>query len=335
MIAMARETKTRASRKRLAAREAAESASKTTVESKASSLLDAYIESLAIENAASEHTLRNYRTDLEAFLRWCARREVDPFTATHKQLRAFLGELDAARYSRATINRRLSSLRGFYRWMNLVGAMDADPAEALSGPKQGHHLPHVLKKAEMERLLNTPDQQAGSAPMSPEALRDRAMLEFLYASGARISEAAALCVGDIDFQSKLVKLFGKGRKERIVPLHDLCLDAMREYLDIGRQALLEGKPATDRFFISNRGNPMSADALRKRYKTAIRQAGLDASLSPHDMRHTFATDLLEGDADLRSVQEMLGHASLSTTQVYTHLSPAHLKQAHTQAHPRA
>lgn len=332
---MARETKTRASRKRQPVQAALGAAPQAAVGDKALMMLESYLESLAVEKGVSEHTVRNYRVDIEAFLRWATRRGIDPFNATHKQLRAYLGEMDAARYARSTINRRLSSLRGFYRWMNLVGVMDADPAEALSGPKRGRHLPHVLKGDEMDRLLESSDYDVKADDRSPDDLRDRAMLEFLYASGARISEAAALNVGDVDFRSKLVKLFGKGRKERIVPLHDICLGAMSDYLDAGRPMLLKGKPATERFFISSRGNPMSADALRKRYKMAVRQAGLDDTLSPHDMRHTFATDLLDGQADLRSVQEMLGHASLSTTQVYTHLSPARLKEAHTQAHPRA
>ncbi|MBQ9041257.1 MAG: tyrosine recombinase [Eggerthellaceae bacterium] len=307
-------------------------------DSRVTVLVDGFIGYLRAERGFSEHTIRNYGVDLGSFLRWCARHDVDPLNATHRQLRAYLGEMDAARYSRATVNRRLSSLRGFYRWMNLVGAMDADPAEALSGPKRGKHLPHVLKQDEMDRLLalNAPmGPDGGPRERTPEEVRDQAMLEFLYASGARISEAANLRVGDVDFNSNLVKLFGKGSKERIVPLHDLCVDAMKCYLDEARPALLKGKSATDRFFISKRGNPMSADAMRVRFKALVRQAGIDGKLTPHDMRHTFATDLLDGDADLRSVQEMLGHASLSTTQVYTHLSTTRLKDAHHQAHPRA
>lgn len=334
---MARIAKTRASRKELALQSETE-AIVSAIDDKPQAMLDAYLESLVVERAASEHTIRGYRTDLEAFLRWCTRKGVDPFSATHRQLRAYLGEMDTARYARSTINRRLSSIRGFYRWMNLVGEMDANPAEALSGPKQGRHLPHVLKADEMNRLLSVHDGQAAdgeSANPSPDEQRDRALLEFLYASGARISEAAMLKVQDIDLESKQVKLFGKGRKERIVPLHGICVAAMKEYLEGGRSKLLEGKPPTDRVFVSSRGKPMGPDSLRKRYKSAVNAAGLDASLSPHDMRHTFATDLLDGHADLRSVQEMLGHASLSTTQVYTHLSPARLKEAHNQAHPRS
>ena len=302
------------------------------------SLLDSFLDSLRTERGASENTTRNYRIDLEAYMRWCERNNVNPLKASHRDLRAYLGELDAARYARSTMNRRLSSLRSFYRWANLTGAIEADPAEVLFGAKRGQHLPHVLQADDMARLLlvhSAFDERGNAREQTVADMRDQAILEFLYACGARISETSGLCLGDVDFSSRLVKLFGKGRKERIVPLHDLCVEAMRKYLKEARPKLLEGKQATDRFFISNRGNPMSADSMRKMFKSTVEAAGLDATLSPHDMRHTFATDLLEGNADLRSVQEMLGHASLSTTQIYTHLSTGRLKDAHHQAHPRA
>lgn len=335
---MARVVKTRAAKARARAKE--EQASERTPEDgalPALAFLDGFIESLRVERAASEHTIRSYRTDLESFLRWCSRRGVDPLQATHRQLRGYLGEIDAARYARSTINRRLSSLRGFYGWMSMNGHIDADPSGALSGPKQNKHLPHVLKHDEMARLLlvNAPVDAAGNPREQTAAeMRNQAVLEFLYACGARISEAAGLTLGDVDFGARQVKIFGKGRKERIVPLHDLCIETLRRYLRDARPELL-GDKETDRFFVSNKGNPMSADSMRVMFKATVRAAGLDDRLSPHDMRHTFATDLLDGEADLRSVQEMLGHASLSTTQIYTHLSPARLKEAHTQAHPRA
>lgn len=300
-------------------------------------LLDGYLNSLRVEQAASDHTIRSYRTDLETFLRWCDRKDIDPLTMTYRQLRGYLAEMDAARYSRATVNRRLSSLRGFYGWLSVAGVVDADPASVVPGPKLGRHLPHVLKHAEMDRLLlvhSASDFSGNPRQQTCTDKRDQAILEFLYASGARISEVAGLKLGDVDFASRLVKLFGKGKKERIVPLHDTCLSALVTYLREARPELL-GDNASDAFFLSTRGNPMSADAMRKMFKDSVRAAGLDGSLSPHDMRHTFATDLLDGDADLRSVQEMLGHASLSTTQIYTHLSSARLKDAHHQAHPRA
>jgi len=333
-----RVVKTRASKRERKRHEPGGDARRDRAEGLAGSeLIEGYLESLSVERAASPHTMRSYRCDLEAFLRWCMRHEVDPRTATHRQLRAYLGELDAARYSRATINRHLSSLHGFYQWMLLAGYTQSDPASILSGPKQSRHLPHVLKQGEMERLLavHGPRDELGRVrEQSPSDKRDQAILELFYACGARISEVAALRVGDVDFSSRLVRLFGKGSKERIVPLHEICIDSLVDYLQTARPELL-GSKTSPFLFISTRGNPMSADAIRVMFKRAVRAAGLDDRLSPHDMRHTFATDLLEGDADLRSVQEMLGHASLSTTQIYTHLSPARLKQAHTQAHPRA
>lgn len=301
------------------------------------SLLEDYLDSLQVERNVSDHTARAYRMDLEAFLRWCERHDIDPLTANHRQLRSYLGELDAARYARTTVNRHLSSLRGFYQWLALIGAVENNPASVLSGPKQARHLPHVLQPAEMVRLLQVhgPTDATGKVrEQTPSDMRDQALLEFLYACGARISEASNLRLLDVDFSTRLVKLFGKGRKERIVPLHDLCVVAMDRYLREARPQLL-GSKHSEFFFVSNRGNHMSADSMRSMFKETVREAGLDVRLSPHDMRHTFATDLLDGGADLRSVQEMLGHSSLSTTQIYTHLSPARLKQVHDQAHPRA
>lgn len=300
-------------------------------------LLEGYIESLRVEQAASAHTIRAYRTDLEAYLRWCSRRDVDPLRVTHRQLRGYLGEMDAARYARSTINRRLSSLRGFYGWMSLVGVVDNDPASVLIGPKQQRHLPHVINRDDMIRLMAVHgpyDAFGDPREQSLHDIRDQAILEFLYACGVRVSEASNLLVGGVNFESKLVRVFGKGRKERVIPLHDLCVCALRQYLDSARPKLL-GVKASDCFFISNTGKPMSADSIRAMFKATVRSAGLDDRLSPHDMRHSFATDLLEGGADLRSVQEMLGHVSLSTTQIYTHLSLSRLKEAHAQAHPRA
>ena len=333
---MAREVKTRASRGRTPS-DGGEGAPAFD-SNEVNALVDGYVESLRVERGYSVHTLRNYRADLDAFLRWCSRRDVDPLATTHRELRAYLAEMDAARYARSTMNRRLSSIRGFYRWLNLEGILDSDPAEALDGPKQRRHLPHVLKKGDMQRLLSVHsavDLEGEPREQTPQDVRDQALLEFLYACGARISEASSLTVSDVDFQERLVKLFGKGGKERIVPLHGLCIDAMDAYLKVARPQLLEGKPPTDRFFVSNTGKPMSADSMRAVFKATVRAAGLDDRFSPHDMRHTFATDLLDGNADLRSVQEMLGHASLSTTQVYTHLSVSRLKDIHHQAHPRA
>ncbi len=301
------------------------------------SLVDSFCEALRVERNASAHTVRAYRVDLMDFARWSRREGVDPLAATHRQLRRYLGELDRAQYSRTTVNRRLSALRGFYRWLNVTGRSDTDPASLLQGPKQPKSLPHVIKPADMARLLSVygkRDSRGRPREQSDSDMRNQALLEFLYACGARVSEASGLLVANVDFAEGQVKVLGKGSKERIVPLHDMALSSMRSYAASARLRLLNGRPC-DRFFVSTRGNPMGPDAIRKMFKEALRRAGLDETLSPHDMRHTFATDMLEGGADLRSVQEMLGHASLSTTQIYTHVSPGRLKQVHAQAHPRS
>ena len=317
---------------------------------KARALIEDFCYELEVEQNASVHTVRAYTRDLNAYVDWCTRREIDPLGANHRDLRAFLADLDKARYERTTINRHLSSLRGFFRWLNATGVIAADPASVLQGPKQNKHLPHVIRPNDMVKLLSVHSvarsslasgehggaagaSSADSARNIAADMRDQAILEFLYDCGARISEASNLKLGDVDFAQGQVKVFGKGGKERIIPLHELCIDAMKRYLYDARPLLLRDR-TSPYFFVSTRGNQMGTDAMRKMFKQTVRAAGLDESLSPHDMRHTFATDLLDGGADLRSVQEMLGHASLSTTQIYTHLSPARLKQVHEQAHPR-
>ncbi|MBQ9954885.1 MAG: tyrosine recombinase XerC [Eggerthellaceae bacterium] len=299
--------------------------------------LESFCLSLSAERNASPHTIRAYRIDLEDFLRWTRRAKVDPLAATHRQLRRYLGELDRAQYQRTTVNRRLSSIRGFYRWLSVNGLIEEDPASVLQGPKIPKRLPKVIRPREMARLLGlyaAKDAQGSVREQSPEDMRNLAILEFLYACGARVSEASGLTLEGVDFAQGQVKVFGKGSKERIIPLHDMALSAMRTYLLLARPKLLKDGES-DYFFVSTRGNQMSPDAIRKMFKESVRAAGLSEDLTPHDMRHTFATDLLSGGANLRSVQEMLGHASLSTTQIYTHVSVERLKSAHAQAHPRA
>lgn len=303
----------------------------------ASRLAELYCHALKVEQNASPHTVRAYRTDLHDYLRWAAREQLDPIRIHHRQLRLYLSELDRAQYNRATINRRLSSLKGFFRWLNVSGEIDADPASVLRGPKQTKSLPSLIKPRDMAKLLSVhgkKDLTGKKREQNPVDLRNQALLEMLYACGARVSEVSGLELANVDFKNKQVKVFGKGSKERIIPLHDLAIDSMKTYLHFGRPKLLKEKSSLC-FFVSTRGNRMTTDAIRKMFKETVRTAGLDETLSPHDMRHTFATDLLAGGADLRSVQEMLGHASLSTTQIYTHLSSDRLKKAHRQAHPRA
>ena len=290
--------------------------------------VEAYCAELVDSRNASAHTVRSYRADLLDFGRWAARWGLDPVRVTFRQVRRYLGELDQAQYSRRTVNRRLSALRGLFRWMQTVGLVEADPFAVLQGPKLQKSLPRVIPAEDMAAILKV---HMGSS--EPVDLRDQAILEFLYACGARISEAAGLRANNVDFSSKQVKVFGKGSKERIIPLHDMACAAMERYARDARPSLLGGGSCPF-FFVSVHGKGMSADVMRRMFKNTLLAAGVSADYTPHDMRHTFATDLVEGGADLRSVQEMLGHESLSTTQIYTHLSPGYLKSAHHQAHPR-
>ena len=287
-----------------------------------------YCDMLVVERNSSQHTVRNYRLDLLDFGRWAARSSVNPLCATRRDMRSYLGDLDYAQYSRRTVNRRLSSIRSFFRWLAAEGLVESNPTDVVSGPKLARSLPRTIPPADMARLLSV---WRGSD--KPADMRNRAILEFLYACGARISETSGLLVDNVDFDTAQVRVFGKGSKERIVPLHELAIASMRDYLFNARPALLVGKESPY-FFVSTRGNQMSPDALRKMFKQSLLVAGLDQTLSPHDMRHTFATDLVEGGADLRSVQEMLGHSSLSTTQIYTHVSISHLKEEHRRTLPR-
>lgn len=298
--------------------------------------LVAYLESLSFERNLSAHTVRNYRNDVSDYLRWAKRKELDPFHITHRQFRRYLGEMDAARYSKRTINRHLSALKGFFSWLNVSGIIDVDPVSAMSGPKSASSLPKVIRNNDMRAFLlvhSGIDADGEQVERTCEDVRDQAVLELMYACGARISEVANLKLCDVDLSSQLVKVFGKGSKERIIPIHDLAVASLREYRDHSRDELLAGK-TSEFFFVSSRGGQFSDQAIRRMFKKTLLAAGLDPTLSPHAMRHTFASDILAGGADLRSVQEMLGHASLSTTQIYTHVSPERLKAIHSQAHPR-
>ena len=297
--------------------------------------VDAFCHALHVERNMSTNTIRTYRTGLGEYGSWAARSDIDPFHPTHRELRLFLASLSDK--ARTSVNNRLSALRTFFSWLEATQAIEANPTAAMQGPKVHRALPSRISASEMDALLavhGPVDADGNPRHRSAADLRDQAVLEFLYATGARVSEASGLQLDDLDFASAQVRIMGKGRKERIVPLHDKASTALRVYLREGRPRLIREAKPTKSVFISARGNPMSADAIRTMFKKTLSAAGIDGGYSPHDMRHTFASDLLEGGADLRSVQEMLGHASLSTTQVYTHVSGEYLRQVHHRAHPR-
>jgi integrase/recombinase XerD len=293
-------------------------------------LIGSFLTTLRVERNLSSHTIRAYGTDLEDFRAWMEREGLKLSGIDHRAARRYLAGMDRARYSRTTINRRLSAIRTFFVWLVETGWLENDPLSVVSGPKLPRSLPVTLTTQDVERLLGVHETTTAIG------LRNRAILELFYASGARISEVAGLTVFSVDFAQMQVTVFGKGSKQRIVPLYCAAVRVLHEYLTVARPELLRcAKGMTDAFFLTTRGGAMSTDAIRKMFKQALRLAGLDEALSPHDLRHSFATDLLDSGADLRSVQEMLGHASLSTTQIYTHLSVGHLKETHHRAHPRA
>ena len=290
-------------------------------------LVDRFINHLLIERGMSTHTVRAYAGDLDKYLEWAQRVGVDPITLTHRQLRLYLAELDRAKYARSTVARRLSAVRSFFRYLATEGIVTSDPSAVIMSPKVPSTLPRIMPTEDLRLLLDAPD--AGT----PVGIRDRAILELLYAAGLRVSEACSLELSGIDLSQGQVTVLGKGSKERTVPVHRFACERLRDYLGSGRPALVKpSSPGT--VFLSARGARLSEDSVRRMFKRHLAEVGASTALSPHALRHTFATHMLEGGADLRSVQELLGHVALSTTQIYTHVSIKRLQDVHHKAHPR-
>ena len=293
-------------------------------------LLD-FLAYLELERGLSRNTLEAYRSDLLQFGEYLDRRGLAATRATHGELAAWLSELGVAP---STIARKVACLRSFYRHLRREGAIAHDPTAELRGPRKPQRLPRVLSREEVARLLGQP---LGTEPL---ALRDRALLEVMYACGLRASEAVGLELADVDLDEMLLCARGKGSKERIVPIGRQAVAALRAYCRSGRPVLMRssqsGTARPDaRLFLNSRGSGLTRQGLYKIVQGHARSAGLQERMSPHTLRHSFATHLLAGGCDLRSLQEMLGHADLATTQVYTHLSAERLKHAYFSAHPRA
>src|SRR5437764_436639 len=288
---------------------------------------------LELERGLSRNTLEAYRSDLQQFADFLARRELDPLEAKTTDLTAFVSELATGTSDRpaaapATLQRKIACLRSFYRHLRREQILDHDPAAELRAPRSRARLPKVLSRDEVSRLL---EQPRGT---SPAALRDRALLETMYACGLRASAAIGLELSELDLEAGILRARGKGSKERIVPIGGKAIDALRAYLEHGRPKLVGIRPER-RVFVNLRGGSLSRQGLYKIVRGHARSAGLERRMSPHTLRHTFATHLLAGGCDLRSLQEMLGHADIGTTQVYTHLSADRLRDVYFDAHPRA
>ncbi len=327
---------------------------KPVVERRFEHLVLDFLAYLEFERGLSRNTLDAYRTDLLQYGRFLEERKLSALDAGPADVSDFLERLatggggqatragggaprdgQAPRDPRerrpaspATIHRKSACLRSFYRHLRRDGLLDTDPTATLSAPRRTRKLPQVLTRGEIEKLLSQP------RGTKPAALRDRALLELMYACGLRASEAIGLELMDVDVDEGVLRARGKGSKERVVPIGQAAIGALRPYLERGRPALVKGS-AEPHLFVNFRGGSLTRQGLYKIVRRHALTAGLADRMSPHTLRHTFATHLLAGGCDLRSVQEMLGHADVSTTQLYTHLSSERLKDVYFRAHPRA
>lgn len=299
-----------------------------SAQSKDSPTIERYLDALWLEKGLSENTLISYRRDLSQFERWLIPQHADSLLSTgDTQLLAYLGWRIEQGLSARSTARFLSCIRGFFQYQLREGVLDADPSLDIDSPKLGRPLPKSLSEAEVDALLAAPDIE------DPLELRDRAMLELLYACGLRVSELVGLGLSQLGLNQGVVRIIGKGGKERLVPMGEEALDWLQRYLRDARLDLL-GAHSNEVVFPSRRGGQMTRQAFWYRIKIYAERAGIRSRLSPHTLRHAFATHLLNHGADLRVVQLLLGHSDLSTTQIYTHVARERLKELHAQHHPR-
>jgi integrase/recombinase XerD len=292
-----------------------------------SDLIDSFCDALWLEHGLSRHTLSAYRSDLVGMALFLAERNRDLLGATRTDVQAYLERRREKRAKASTAARLLSTLRRFYRYLAREGRIAQDPTALVDSPKLSRGLPKSLSEEQVERLLAAP------TPATVLGLRDRAMLEVLYATGLRVSELVGLRVGQASISQGLIRVVGKGDKERLVPLGEEALAWLGRYLSEARPSLL-GQRVSDVLFATSRGGALTRQAFWHNIKRYARQAQITVPLSPHTLRHAFATHLLNHGADLRVVQMLLGHADLSTTQIYTHVARARLQELHAKHHPR-
>ena len=295
-------------------------------------LIQGYLQHLKVQRNLSEYTVSSYKTDLEQFFEHVSAepllsiKEID-----HLVIREYLALLQKKGLQKRSVARKVSSLRGFFKYLHSNGLLEVNPMEKVNSFKLGRKLPSFLYLESVESLLNAPDT-------SPAGIRDKALLEVLYGSGMRVGELEKLNCSDIDFENCQAKVVGKGNKERMAPLGSYAVTALKTYLDsvrpifASREAAAEGQVP---LFLNQKGTRLTSRGVRYLVKKYVNKASLQAGVSPHSLRHSFATHLLEQGADLRAVQELLGHSNLSTTQIYTHVSRKKLKETYDRYHPRA
>lgn len=292
-------------------------------------LMKQFLDHLAAECGLAANTIEAYRRDLREFVEMLVEKDVNATGAvTHLTVREHLVRLSERKLGLSSIVRHLVAVKMFLRYLHVVGLMPEDVAGLLETPKKWRTLPHTLRPGQVEAMLAAPQ------PEEPFYARDRAILEMLYASGMRVSELAGLRVADVNLQVGYARCLGKGSKERIIPIGRAAIEALREYLDGPRGLLAAEQGPTEALFLSRTGRPMDRTNLWRLVSKYAVQAGLPNPVGPHTLRHCFATHLLEGGADLRIVQELLGHADVSTTQVYLHVDTSRLKALHQKCHPR-
>jgi integrase/recombinase XerC len=295
----------------------------------APTLAQAFYRHLGSERNLSTNTVDAYRRDLDQYFEFCSRERADPMTAKHHTVRRYLAWLTTRGYARASVHRKAAALRAFYRFGVKVGERADNPATLVETPKKGSRLPSIIKRSQISELLGLPPTD------EPVGLRDRAVLELLYSCGIRVSELTGLDLDEVDFGRAQVRVLGKGRRERIVPMGEPAADALRTYLAKARSALIRDTSPPAALFYNLRGKRIGVRDVRALVTKYAREAVPGGKVSPHTFRHTFATHLLEGGADLRTVQELLGHIDLRTTQIYTRVSRDRLRRVYELSHPRA
>ena len=291
-----------------------------------------FLQYLRIERNASPLTLKSYAEDFESLYDYFRERNggvPEPEQVNVVQLRGYVAYMHECQYSRATMARRLACLRSFFRFCSREGIVEANPARALRTPRAGRKLPHFLTSDQVSTLLEAPPAN------HPMGLRDRAILETLYSAGLRVSELVSLNIGDWDRDNDVVRVLGKGRKERIAPIGSYAAKALVRWLDVRVSNPVVPASHRDAMFLNKSGRRLTTRSIGRMLEKHLKMTGLDSITTPHTLRHTFATHLLDGGADLRSVQELLGHKSLTTTQIYTHVSTKRLRETYEKSHPHA
>jgi integrase/recombinase XerD len=292
-------------------------------------LLAEFINYLAVERGLARNTLLAYRTDLMSYLAFCRQYNMTDLNQAGKDaVMSYIYQLQVNNSSPATISRRLAAIKAYYRFAFNEGVLTKDPVQDLESPKPAQRLPRILNVEEVDLLLSQPRIS------QPAGLRDKAMLELLYATGLRVSELVSLDLNNLNLENNFIRCYGKGSKERIVPIGEIAVHFVKEYLQRGR-GKLEKSGTSPALFLNQRGQRLTRQGFWKIIKKYAAQARIDTVITPHTLRHSFATHLLENGADIRSVQEMLGHSDISTTQIYTHLTQKRVKDIYNRSHPRA